>query len=90
MSLGEGRQKTRSSFDQYNSGGPRIDPSEVPSQCLSRDFGYGARHFYSGWAAADDHKCEQPHALSVVSSELRILKSGKNVATDTGSVLDAL
>src|SRR6516164_5325760 len=90
MSFREGRQQTRSSFDQHDSGCPGIDAPEVTGQCLSRNFGYGARHLDTGGAAANDHECKQPLALGVVASELRFLKRGQNVPTDTGSVFDAL
>jgi len=43
-----------------------------------------------GAAAPDDHECQQPFALGIISSELRLLKNGQNVATDTRSVFDAL
>src|SRR6516165_177765 len=90
MLFREGRQKTRSCFDQHDSSCPGIDAPEVAGQGLSRDFGYGARHLDTGGAAADDHESEQPLALGVVASELRFLKRGQNAATDTGRVFDAL
>src|SRR6266702_5318398 len=90
MLFREGRQKARSCFDQQDSGCPGIDAPEVTGQCLSRDFGYGARHLDTGGAAADDHECEQSLALGVVASELRFLKRGQNAATDSGRVFYAL
>ena len=77
-------------FNQHDSGCAGIDAPEVTGQCLSCDFGNRARHFDTGGAAPDDHECQQPLALGIISSELRLLKSGQNVATDTGSVFDAL
>src|SRR6516165_6904628 len=90
MLFGERRQKTRSSFDQHDSGCPWIDPPKVPGQCLSRNFGYSARHFDARGTTADDHECEQPFALTVLTSDLRFFKSGQNVPSNTGGVLDAL
>jgi len=90
MLLREARQQTRSGFDQDDAGRPRIDAPEVTGKCLSRNFGYGPRHLDAGGAASDDHECEQPFTLGVISSELSFLKRGQNAATDTGSVLDAL
>ena len=47
--------------------------------------------FDTGGAAPDDHECQQqPLALGIISSELRLLKSGQNVATDTRGVFDTL
>src|SRR6516162_7726198 len=90
MSFRERRQKTRSSFDQHDSGRPWIDAPEVTGEGLSRDFGYGACHFNAGGAAANDHEREQPFALAIVASEFRFLKGRQNVATDTGSIFDTL
>ena len=90
MLFRESRQKTRSSFDQHDSGCPGIDAPEVTGQCLSGNFGYGARHLDTRGAAADDHECEQPLALGVVASELRFLKRRQNAATDTGRIFYAL
>jgi hypothetical protein len=58
MLFGEGWQKTWSSFDQHDSGCPGIDTPEVKGECLSRDFGYGARHLDTSGAAADYYECE--------------------------------
>src|SRR5262249_14618709 len=63
---------------------------KVPGQCLPRYFGYSARHFDACGATADDHECEQPFALTVLASDLCFFKSGKNVPSNTGGVLDAL
>src|SRR6516225_158353 len=90
MLFRKGRQQARSGFDQYDSGCPGVNAPEVTGECLSRNFRYGARHFDTGGAASDDHECKQPLALGVVASELRFLKRGQNVPTDTGGVFDAL
>jgi len=90
MLFREGRQNTRSSFDQHNSGCPRVDAPEVTGERLSCDFGYGACHFDAGGAAANDHECEQSVALGVVAGELRFLKRGQNAATDTGRIFYTL
>src|SRR5215469_16667312 len=90
MSFRERRQKTRSSFDQHDSGCPGIDTPEVTGERLSRDLGYGACHFDASGAAANDHECEQPFALTIVASEFRFLKGRQNVATNTGSIFDPL
>src|SRR5215469_17531569 len=78
MVFRERREKTRSSFDQHDSGCPWIDPPKVPGQCLPRYFGYSARHFDARGATADDHECEQPFALTVLASDLCFFKSGQN------------
>ena len=90
MLLREGRQKSWSGFDEYDSGCSWIDAPEVTGKCLSRNFGYGVRHLDAGGAATDDYECEESFPLGVVSSEFRLLKSGQNVPTDTGRVFNAL
>ncbi len=76
MLLEKVRERTRPGFVQDNSGRPRVEAPEVTCKRLSRNFGYGARHFDAGRAAPDDHECEQPFALGIIADELGFLKRG--------------
>ena len=88
MLLREVRQQTRPGFDQHDSGRPRIDAPEVTGKCLSCNFSYGARHLDAGWAAPDDHECEQPFALSIISNHFRLLKRGQDASANTRSIFN--
>ncbi|AKV04650.1 hypothetical protein AKJ09_11313 [Labilithrix luteola] len=88
--FGEARQEARSSFDQDDARGSRVDRAEILAQDEARELGDRSGELHARRPAADDHEGQQLATLALVVGALGTLEGDEHPASNFDRVFDAL